>query len=102
MFAGDISESRDTREWRDQAMVTHPVQAKIMINIETVEPSLGRRLHDLVERAHRSGRAQIDVATLEQWLQCWNDDDSVAGNLRNLEYWLATHSASAAATASQR
>jgi hypothetical protein len=69
-----------------------------MINIEPVESSPGRRLRDLVERARSGTQARIDSAMVEQWLlQCWNDDDSVAGNLRNLEYWLATHSAHAAA-----
>jgi hypothetical protein len=26
--------------------------------------------------------------TFSQWLQYWNDDDTVIGNLRNLEHWL--------------
>jgi hypothetical protein len=25
---------------------------------------------------------------LHEWLQCWNDNDSDLGNLRNFEHWL--------------
>jgi len=26
---------------------------------------------------------------LEEWLRCWNDDDTDLGNLRNFEHWLS-------------
>jgi hypothetical protein len=31
----------------------------------------------------------VDDNALEQWLGFWDEDDSVYGNIRNLEHWLA-------------
>lgn len=31
----------------------------------------------------------LDDNALEQWLGFWDEDDSVYGNVRNLEHWLA-------------
>ncbi|MGC3979635.1 MAG: hypothetical protein QM808_00060 [Steroidobacteraceae bacterium] len=38
------------------------------------------------ESGNRPGILQS--AELGQWLQYWNDADSVSGNLRKLEHWL--------------
>lgn len=48
------------------------------------EGNFMQRLRRLQPASHEV----VDVPGLEQWLQYWNDADSVAGNLRNLEHWL--------------
>lgn len=32
---------------------------------------------------------QTDDHSIEEWLGFWNDDDSVYGNMRNIEHWLS-------------
>ena len=53
------------------------------------EYAISGHFNQLVQELLGSGQARIDSSTLEQWLQYWNDSESVESNLRNLEYWLA-------------
>lgn len=41
--------------------------------------------------AHRLQTRQslVNAPELGQWLQYWNDDESFAVNMRNLEHWIA-------------
>jgi len=32
---------------------------------------------------------QVDDHSVEEWLGFWDEDDSVFGNVRNLEHWLS-------------
>ncbi|MGE0116112.1 MAG: hypothetical protein AB7T07_14675 [Steroidobacteraceae bacterium] len=42
----------------------------------------------LITNPPASDATPISSPELRQWLEYWNDADSVAGNLRKLEHWL--------------
>ncbi|MFT3752598.1 MAG: hypothetical protein QM800_06870 [Paludibacter sp.] len=45
--------------------------------------------HNFIERlrSHLPGGELPNAPQLQQWLQYWNDEETVAGNLRHLEHW---------------
>lgn len=50
---------------------------------------VSRRLKRYAQVLTESASQVMDDASLEEWLGFWDDDDSIYGNARNLEYWLA-------------
>lgn len=54
-----------------------------------LEPTLGRNFSEAL-RAQRARHCQTlpDTPELSQWLRYWNDDESFAVNMRNLEHWI--------------
>jgi hypothetical protein len=43
----------------------------------------------LTARRLQAQQPLISAPELSQWLQYWNDDESFAVNMRNLEHWIA-------------
>jgi hypothetical protein len=50
---------------------------------------LSRRLKQYAATLANAGAKQDDDYSIEQWLRFWDEDDSVYGNVRNLEHWLS-------------
>jgi hypothetical protein len=57
---------------------------------------ISQRLKNYAATLASAGEKVADDNSLEQWLGFWDEDDSVYGNVRNLEHWLSqatsTHS----------
>jgi hypothetical protein len=47
------------------------------------------RLKQYAEALSAANAKHMDDHALEEWLGFWDEDDSVFGNVRNLEHWLA-------------
>ena len=50
---------------------------------------ISQRLKHYAATLTNAGAAAADDHSLEQWLGFWDEDDSVYGNVRNLEHWLS-------------
>jgi hypothetical protein len=50
---------------------------------------ISQRLKQYAATLTSAGAKAVDDSSLEQWLGFWDEDDSVYGNVRNLEHWLA-------------
>ncbi len=50
---------------------------------------ISQRLKIYAETLAAANVQQADDHAIEQWLGFWDEDDSVFGNVRNLEHWLA-------------
>jgi|GEM_PF-2414524 hypothetical protein len=64
-----------------QATKTH-----IMLNHDLNDDSFSTRLLKIL--AESGGESASFMPLPQQWLEYWNDADSVAGNLRKVEHWL--------------
>jgi hypothetical protein len=49
---------------------------------------VSHRLKQYAAILAREGTKHADDYSIEQWLGFWDEDDSVFGNVRNLEHWL--------------
>ena len=50
---------------------------------------ISQRLKQYAATLSNAGARVADDNSLEQWLGFWDEDDSVYGNVRNLEHWLS-------------
>jgi hypothetical protein len=50
---------------------------------------ISQRLKQYAATLSNAGAQVADDNSLEQWLGFWDEDDSVYGNVRNLEHWLS-------------
>ena len=50
---------------------------------------VSQRLKLYAATLSNAGAQVADDSSLEQWLGFWDEDDSVYGNVRNLEHWLS-------------
>ena len=50
---------------------------------------ISQRLKHYAATLASAGAKVADDNSLEQWLGFWDEDDSVYGNVRNLEHWLS-------------
>jgi hypothetical protein len=50
---------------------------------------LSQRLKRYAATLTTAGVKHTDDHSIEQWLGFWDEDDSVFGNVRNLEHWLS-------------
>jgi hypothetical protein len=50
---------------------------------------ISMRLKQYAATLTTANARHVDDHALEQWLGFWDEDDSVFGNIRNLEHWLA-------------
>jgi hypothetical protein len=50
---------------------------------------ISQRLKEYATTLSNASAQVADDNSLEQWLGFWDEDDSVYGNVRNLEHWLA-------------
>lgn len=50
---------------------------------------ISMRLKQYAETLTAANARHTDDFALEEWLGFWDEDDSVFGNVRNLEHWLA-------------
>ena len=57
---------------------------------------VSHRLKQYATILARESAKHADDYSIEEWLGFWDEDDSVFGNVRNLEHWLSQ------ATANQR
>jgi hypothetical protein len=55
-----------------------------------LEPTHNSNFGDALH-AHRAlhNQTQPDSPNLAEWLKYWNDDESFAVNMRNLEHWIS-------------
>lgn len=44
---------------------------------------------DRLQQARKEQQVDPAIPDLQQWMQYWNDDESYAGNLRNIRHWLS-------------
>lgn len=58
-----------------------------MLNTTGNDDSFGQRLLKAQADTRRT-QDTSGIPDLNQWMQYWNDADSVAGNLRRFEHWL--------------
>jgi hypothetical protein len=49
---------------------------------------LSQRLMRYAATISAAGANEADDYSIEEWLGFWDEDDSVFGNVRNLEHWL--------------
>ena len=50
---------------------------------------ISQRLKQYAATLSSASARVADDHSLEQWLGFWDEDDSVYGNVRNLEHWLS-------------
>jgi hypothetical protein len=50
---------------------------------------ISQRLKQYATTLSNASAQVADDSSLEQWLGFWDEDDSVYGNVRNLEHWLS-------------
>jgi hypothetical protein len=50
---------------------------------------LSMRLKQYAAALTAAGLQQADDYSIEQWLGFWDEDDSVFGNVGNIEHWLS-------------
>jgi hypothetical protein len=50
---------------------------------------ISQRLKRYATTLATAGAKAADDNSLEQWLGFWDEDDSIYGNVRNLEHWLS-------------
>jgi hypothetical protein len=50
---------------------------------------LSLRLKQYAATIAAAGRRHTDDHAIEEWLGFWDDEDSVYGNVRNIEHWLS-------------
>jgi len=51
--------------------------------------NISLRLKQYAATLAAAGAKQTDDYSVEQWLGFWDEDESVFGNIRNLEHWLS-------------
>ena len=49
---------------------------------------ISQRLKQYATTLCNANAQALDDSSLEQWLGFWDEDDSMYGNVRNLEHWL--------------
>jgi len=50
---------------------------------------ISQRLKQYAATLSTANAQQADDYSVEQWLGFWDEDDSIYGNVRNLEHWLS-------------